>query len=79
MCEAVWGEHPLRLSGPQWGGMGGDGQGYPGWHNPHIHRGFSHKMPAMCSVGQALAAVMGTGSEWGAEWPHSAVLGCFCL
>ena len=37
------------------------------------------KMPTMWSVGQALAVAAGTGSEWGAKRPHSAVLGCCCL
>jgi len=37
------------------------------------------KMPTMWSVGQASAAAAGTGSEWGAKQPHSAVLGCCCL
>lgn len=37
------------------------------------------KMPTMQSVGQVLAAATGTGSEWGAKQPRSAVLGCCCL
>lgn len=37
------------------------------------------KMPAMWSVGLALAAAAGKDSEWGAKRLRSALLGCHCL